>query len=42
MIKVNFGHVKIITNHADLLAYKQTAGRDGTAETGEQSTTGIP
>ena len=25
MIKDNFGHVKIITNYADLLAYKQTA-----------------
>ena len=34
-------HVKIITNYADLIAYKQTAGRDGTAETGEQSTTSV-
>ena len=42
MIKDNFGHVKIITNYADLLAYKQTTGRDGTAETGEQSTAGVP
>ena len=41
MIKGNFGHVKIITKYADLLAYKQTAGRDGTAETGEQSTMGV-
>ena len=40
MIKDNFGHVKIITKYADRLVYKQTAGRDGTVETGEQSTTG--
>ena len=40
MIKDDFGHVKIITKYADHLAYKQTAGRGGTAETGEQSTTG--
>ena len=40
MIKDNFGRVHIIKTYDELLQYKQTTGRDVSAENSEQSTTG--
>ena len=39
MIKDNFGRVHIIKTYDELLQYKQTTGRDVSAENSEQSTT---